>query len=91
MMANVKNKFKPGQGKVPVAVGYGLDTEIWDKSQGNGGAWVAYEPIQDRNWYSLGCLVEHNDKIYSIRDDVTELDWKTWQANSLKTSDIKIS
>ena len=77
-MAKVKNIYKPGQGLVPLVIGYGLETEIWDKSQGDGGDWVPYEPIEDRNWYSLGCLVEYNDKIYSLRDDVTVLDWRTW-------------
>ncbi len=35
------------------------------------------------SWYSLGCLAQHGGKVYSLREEVEELDPVSWRVTYL--------
>ena len=79
-MPLVKDLDAGGEDKVPMVIGLNLETEIYNPSADE---WNPYRDAPFRNWYSLGCFLQYNDKIYSLRDSVVELDPSDWSYDTL--------
>ncbi len=75
-MAQAVNIETASDARVPLALGNGPDTEIFDVDNDQ---WIAYKEMIENNWVGLGCLVQNEDIIYHIRLDVQTLDTTTWE------------
>ena len=65
---------------VPSVMGLRLDTEIF---QPGNRTWREYYPLEETNWWTLGCFIQYMDKVYQIRNEVNELDPSTWNITPL--------
>ena len=65
---------------VPAILGSNLITEIYQPLTRN---WREYKPLVDEDWNSYGCLIQHGDKIYNIKDSVMELDTTVWKVKQI--------
>ncbi len=61
--------------QVPMVLGYGVGTEIYNPDLE---LWEEYEPLEDPNWSTIYCLVQHLDSIWQMRSNIYELDLNTW-------------
>ncbi len=64
----------------PLVLGNSLSTEIL----GQDGVWSEYRDVDDI-WYSRYCLFQHDGLIYSLRDEIVELNPYTWNVTVLGT------
>ena len=62
--------------EVPIVLGYGTPTEIYDPDTET---WGPYRPLEDPNWTSLACLLQAGNSIWQMRSTLFELNMDTWQ------------
>jgi len=87
IIATGPNLNSPAGGDQPIVLGSGTSTEIFD-----GEAWSEYLDLVSPNgerFTSLGCLVQHEDVVYSVGRTVQALDLNDWTISSLGASPVE--
>ncbi len=62
--------------KVPLLLGQEEETIIYDYLQGE---WEEYLNLEETNWLSMGCFIQHEDNVYHIATEVHSLNTLTWE------------
>ncbi len=45
--------------------------------------WKEYLDLPERNWMSIGCLLQHEDTIWHMREEIWALNALTWETRNL--------
>ncbi len=77
MMASVVDLNSGSNVPVPLAVGPGNETSIYDFTDN----WQEYDPLVESGWDSRECLMQFEDTIYHIGAQIQSLDTLTWETH----------
>ncbi len=80
MMASVIDMYSGSNTEVPLVLGEGEETYVYDYLEGE---WQSYDILEMRNWFSLQCFVQHENTIYHIQTQIHALDTLTWETRMI--------